>query len=84
VSRRGLTTVGLALVAFALGCSSGGDDRSAETLTGSGTSATGDRDLAACGAIADSGEVRTCYAPPEDLVALIRQCDGFPGATSLA
>ena len=62
MSRRGLTAVGLALVAFTLGCSSDGDGPSTEALTGAATSADAERDLAACGAIADSGEARTCYA----------------------
>ena len=47
---------------FTLACSSGGDDRSAVTLAGATTSADAERDLAACSAIADSGDARTCYA----------------------
>ena len=79
MSRQGLTAVGLALVAFALGCSSGGDGPSAQTIAGTATSEADDRDLAACVAIVDAGEARTCYAAA--LSDLMRAADD-PGRCS--
>jgi hypothetical protein len=60
-------------VILALGCSSGGDDRSAETFSGPTTSDTDERDLAACVAIAEEGEARICYAAA--LSDLMRDAD---------
>jgi hypothetical protein len=72
VSRLGLVAAGIAVAAVALGCSSGAEERSAETLTG-GPPVAPERGLADCAALADGDDARACYGVA--MSALMRDAD---------